>query len=113
MATPDAWYTPLGVRLTRWIPHYPHPPQEAFLSLDCREAMYGGAAGGGKSDALLMAALQYVDVPGYSALILRRTFPDLALPGAIMDRSKEWLHGTDAHWNENERRWTFPSGATL
>jgi phage uncharacterized protein (putative large terminase), C-terminal domain len=114
MATPaDAHYTPLGVRLTRWIPHYPHPPQEAFLWLDQREAMYGGAAGGGKSDALLMTALQYVDIPGYSALILRRTYPDLALPGAIMDRSKEWLHGTDAHWNDNDRRWTFPSGATL
>ncbi len=113
MSPPDAWYTPLGVRLTRWIPHYPHPPQEAFLALDCREAMYGGAAGGGKSDALLMAALQYVDVPGYSALILRRTYPDLALPGAIMDRSKDWLAHTDATWNDNDRRWTFPSGATL
>ena len=113
MATTDAAYTPLGVRLTRWIPHYPHPPQEAFLWLDGREALYGGAAGGGKSDALLMAALQYVDLPGYSALILRRTYPDLALPGAIMDRSKEWLSQTDARWNDNDRRWTFPSGATL
>lgn len=60
-----------------------------------------------------MAALQYVHVPGYAALILRRSFADLALPGAIMDRAKSWLIGTDARWNENSRTFTFPSGATL
>ena len=52
-----------------YVPHDPHPPQEAFLWLDCFEAFYGGAAGGGKSDALLMAALAYVDVPGYADLL--------------------------------------------
>ena len=60
-----------------------------------------------------MAALQYADQPGYSALILRRTYADLALPGAIMDRSHEWLQGSGAKWNETEKTWTFPSGATL
>jgi hypothetical protein len=74
--------------------------------------LFGGAAGGGKSDALLMAALQYVDWPGYAALILRRTFPDLSLPDAIMDRAKQWLAGK-AHWNERDKVFTFPSGATL
>jgi len=86
--------------------------QAAFLSLDCLEAGYGGAAGGGKSDAILAAALQYVDVPGYAALILRRSFSDLALPGAAMARSKEWLTGR-ARWRENEKTWTFLCGATL
>ena len=80
--------------------------------LGCLEALYGGAAGGGKSDALLMAALQYVDVPGYAALLLRRTYADLALPGALMDRAAEWLSGTDAKWNGQEKSWSFPSGAT-
>lgn len=75
--------------------------------------MYGGAAGGGKSDAMLMAALQYVDVPGYAALLLRRTFPDLNQPGGLIPLSKEWLAGTDAKWNDNDHRWTFPSGATI
>jgi len=84
-----------------------------FLELGCREALYGGAAGGGKTDALLMAALQYADTPGYAALILRRTYQDLALPGAIMDRASEWLRPTAAHWSEVDHRWTFPSGATL
>ena len=75
--------------------------------------MYGGAAGGGKSDALLMGALQYVDVPGYAAIIFRRTFADLALPGALMDRAHEWLGPTPARWNERDKTWHFPSGATL
>jgi hypothetical protein len=87
--------------------------QGAFLGLDCLEAFYGGAAGGGKTDALLMAALQYVHVPAYSAILFRRTYTDLALPGAIMDRAHEWLQETDAHWSERDKRYTFPSGATL
>lgn len=78
-----------------------------------REALFGGAAGGGKSNALLMAALQYADVPGYAAILFRRTYADLSLPGALMDRAHEWLNGTDAHWSEQTKTWAFPSGATL
>ena len=100
-------------RWTEWCPHTPWPKQAKFLALTCPEALYGGAAAGGKSDALLMGALQYVDQPGYAALILRRTFRDLKQPDAIMARSHEWLHGTRASWSERDKRWTFPSGATL
>jgi predicted phage terminase large subunit-like protein len=102
-----------------WIPKDPHPKQAEFLTLITpsgkvtREAFYGGAAGGGKSEALLMGAAQYAEVPGYSAVILRRTFADLAQPGAIMDRSKEWWTGTAAKWNEDKKEWRFPSGATI
>ena len=78
-----------------------------------REAFYGGAAGGGKSDALLMAALMFVDVPGYAALILRRTFADLALDGAIMDRAKKWLLPQGVAWSHQDKRFTFPSGAAI
>ena len=60
-----------------------------------------------------MAALQYYWVPGYSALILRRTYADLALSGAIMDRSLEWLQSTDATWHAGLHKWEFPSGASL
>ena len=89
-------------------------PQKVFLRTNAIEALFGGAAGGGKSSALLMAALQYVDVPGYSAIMFRRTFADLALPGALMDRAKSWLNVYDEiHWNANEYRFTFPSGARL
>lgn len=96
-----------------YVRHIPHPAQQVYLNLGVREALYGGAAGGGKSDALLMAALQYVDVPGYSALILRRTWADLVLPGAIMDRAKNWLANTPVKMHDGGRSWTFPSGAKL
>ncbi len=80
---------------------------------DGREAMYGGAAGGGKSYALLIAALQYVHEPTYRALILRRTFKQLSKADAIMSTAAEWLRGTAARWSGETNKWTFPSGATL
>jgi hypothetical protein len=95
------------------IPHQPTAKQRAFLLYGGLEAFFGGAGGGGKSDALLMAALQWVDLPGYSAILFRRTYADLALPGALMDRSKDWLLGTGATWNEQRKMWAFPSGAKL
>jgi len=101
-------------RMNEFIPHSPmrNPKQAAFLTLDYLEALYGGSAGGGKSDALLMGALQYVDEEGYAALLLRRTFADLSLPGALMDRAREWLTGK-AKWHDKEKTWEFPKGSTL
>lgn len=105
--TADRLLTP---KLTPYIPHRPHPAQTAFLLLEDLEAFYGGAAGGGKSDAILMGALQYADTADYAALILRKSFTDLALPGAVMDRAHGWLSSTDAVWNERDHRWLFPLG---
>lgn len=97
----------------KWIPQEPTARQKQFLDLPHLEAFFGGSAGPGKSSALLMAALEYVDAPGYAALLLRKTYQDLAKPGALMDRAHQWLRGTSARWNEQKKQWTFPSSATL
>lgn len=114
MLTPEAaQFLQRTVLANRYIPHEPTIPQARFLlSLD-RELCYGGQAGGGKSDALLMAALQFVEVPGYNAILFRRTYQDLSLPEALMDRAASWLGNTDAKWNGIDHQWVFPSGAKL
>ena len=112
---PDVAQRLMGsIKWSAYIPHEPTSKQLAFLMLNgYREAFYGGAAGGGKSDALLMAGLQYVDNPFYSGIIFRRTLTDLQLSDALIDRSFQWLHDTDARWNGSTHTWHFPSGATL
>lgn len=106
------------LRLTTYIriTHTPafSGPQETFLLLDQQlETMYGGSAGGGKSHTLLAAALQWADHKEYSALLLRKTYGELALPGGLMDMAFEWLTNTDAKWHDATKTWHFPSGATL
>lgn len=64
------------------------------------------------TDFLLMAALQYVHVPDYSALLLRRTYKHLMADGGLIPRAKSWI-GTKAVWREKAMQYTFPSGATL
>ena len=100
----------------------PHPKQELLLSIESDgvlsgekviEALFGGATGGGKSWTMLAAALKYVHVPHYSALILRRNYPDLKQEGGLMALAHEWLHNTSARWNEVDKAWTFPSGSVV
>jgi phage terminase large subunit-like protein len=93
----------------QYCPHLPTQTQRAFLGLNCLEAFFGGAAGGGKSEALLMAALQYVNNSGYAALIIRKDLQRLALAGGLIPRSHHWLAATDARWNGAKRQWLFPN----
>lgn len=99
-----------------WCPQEPNLKQRTFLSLkpddntSTLEALFGGSAGPGKSSALLMAALQFVHVPGYSALILRKDSARLRLAGGLIPRSKEWLYkhfDKGVHWKDQDRMWVF------
>ncbi len=104
----------LSPKLPLFCPEEPSINQRVFLRTNSLEGLFGGAAGGGKSSALLMSALQYVDIPNYSAILFRRTFADLSLPGALMDRFKSWISlYDDVHWNNNSFVATFPSGARI
>lgn len=76
------------------------------------EALYGGAAGGGKSDCALAEALRQVEIPYYRGLILRKTFPQLT---ELIDRSTEIYKRAypKAKYNDAKHVWTFPSGAKI
>lgn len=92
-----------------YIPVEPYATQLTFLLLPHLEAFFGGAAGGGKSEVLLMGATQYVDVPGYAALILRRTLTELKQPGALLDRAHKWFNGTPAKYDAENHTYIFPT----
>lgn len=96
-----------------WCPLSLTQKQQLFLDLPHMEALYGGAAGGGKTIALAAGALQYVDRPEFHALLLRRTFADLSKPGSLMDVLHDWLSGSGARWNDQRKQWRFPSGAKI
>lgn len=73
------------------MPRYIRPqtgPQERFVASEADIAIYGGSAGGGKSFALAYSAAQYVNVPGYSAVLFRRTSPELTGGGSLWEESK-------------------------
>ncbi len=91
----------------------PTPKQIAFAVAPFKEVGFGGSAGSGKTSAILYAALQYVEEPEYKALIIRRTFSDLNLPGSILQRAHMWLDKTNATWEGDHNRFRFPSGALL
>ena len=90
----------------------PQPRQAAFMSRFEDEALYGGAAGGGKSDCALAEALRQVEIPYYRGLILRKTYPQLT---ELMDRSTEIYKPAypGAKYNDQKHVWTFPSGAKI
>ena len=90
----------------------PQPRQLDFMSRPEDEALYGGAAGGGKSDALVIEATRQVDIPYYKGLILRKTYPQLT---ELIEKSQRYYSVAfpEATYNDSKHTWTFPSGAKI
>lgn len=94
------------------LPISPHPRQLEFLDLAGEEALFGGAAGGGKSEALLMWLAEGISIPGYTGVLFRRHAADLIEGNeSILAKSMRLypaLGGTIVGLE-----WSFPSGAKI
>jgi len=87
-------------------------PQTDFLAAPETDVLYGGAAGGGKSYAMLVDPLRFAHRAAHRALILRRSMPELR---ELIDKSRELYPKAfpGCRFREVEKIWTFPSGAKL
>jgi|TARA_B110000879_G_scaffold153440_1_gene198539 hypothetical protein len=87
-------------------------PQEDFLAAGETDVLYGGAAGGGKSYAMLIDPLRFAHRSAHRALIIRRSMPELR---ELIDKSRELYPKAfpGSKYKEVEKLWIFPSGAKM
>lgn len=88
-------------------------PQRAFQTSAADIAIYGGAAGGGKSWALLMEPLRHIKNPDFGAVIFRRTTVQIRNEGGLWDESRRLYWGVGGAPREHDLWWKFPSGAAV
>jgi hypothetical protein len=89
----------------------PHDgPQTQFLASSADIAIYGGAAGGGKSYALLMEPLRHIENGKFGAVIFRRTYPEIVGEGGLWDTAGEIYPSLGVSMLDGKTECRFPSG---
>lgn len=92
----------------------PQPgPQESFLATPADIAIYGGAAGGGKSFALLMEPLRHVGNKHFGAVIFRRTSPQITNEGGLWDEAAKLYPLIGGRPRVGDLEYRFASGASV
>lgn len=87
--------------------------QDRFLRNSADIVVYGGAAGAGKSYALLIEPLFNITNPDFGSVIFRRTYPQIMNEGGLWDTSQKIYPQAGGVANKSRLEWTFPSGAKI
>ncbi|MFG6094100.1 phage terminase large subunit [Leptothoe sp. ISB3NOV94-8A] len=88
-------------------------PQTNFLSSPADIVIYGGGAGGGKTWSLLLECMRNVANPRFSAVIFRRTSPQITAPGGLLDASMDLFPLLGGVLKRARLEWLFPGGAKV
>jgi predicted phage terminase large subunit-like protein len=88
--------------------------QTLFYNHTASIILYGGSAGSGKSACVLLKAAKHIDVPGYGAVIFRRTSPEITNEGGLWDESRKFYKGIKgAESREYKLDWLFSAGSAI